>query len=106
MGGDTRIFLINLHPDLGFTPTAFSKDYKCGIRGRPAEGELSMSCDPDGETPCCSRSGWCGNKKEHCECRGCVDFRKKAPNYGELLPSDVALFIKGDFESIPAPKKI
>lgn len=30
-------------------------------------------------SPCCSRTGWCGASAEHCECSLCVDFRKRQP---------------------------
>jgi len=32
-----------------------------------------QGCDPDGNQPCCSVSGWCGNSPEHCRCKGCID---------------------------------
>lgn len=35
-----------------------------------------MECDPKLEFPCCSSIGWCGKTKAHCECKGCVDYRK------------------------------
>ena len=44
-------------------------DGRCGIGySLPAE------CDPDGENPCCSMYGWCGNTADHCSCSDCVDY--------------------------------
>lgn len=45
------------------------EDSKCGRHQGNAE------CNPQGEFPCCSNLGWCGNSKGHCECGDCVDYR-------------------------------
>ncbi|KAI8507151.1 cytoplasmic pattern recognition receptor signaling pathway in response to virus [Branchiostoma belcheri] len=50
-------------------------DFRCG-KGYPAENGKPAECDPDGKFPCCSPGNWCGNSKYHCDCSGCVDFRK------------------------------
>jgi len=48
-------------------------DGRCGptklLNGMPGE------CDPDSDFPCCSKYGWCGKLKDHCECPECVDYR-------------------------------
>ena len=48
-------------------------DGRCGSDyllpdGTPAE------CDPDGDKPCCSNYGECGNTTKHCTCHGCTDY--------------------------------
>ncbi|KAI8480404.1 hypothetical protein Bbelb_418620 [Branchiostoma belcheri] len=50
-------------------------DLRCGLR-YPAENGKPAECDPDGKFPCCSPGNWCGNSKYHCDCSGCLDFRK------------------------------
>ena len=49
-------------------------DSRCGSDyplpdGTPAE------CDPDGDKPCCSSLGRCGNIAEHCSCVYCTDYK-------------------------------
>ena len=48
-------------------------DGKCGVKYRLPNGTAAQ-CDPDGENPCCSRSGECGNKSEMCFCSDCVNY--------------------------------
>ena len=48
-------------------------DGRCG-EDHPVNGQLGQ-CDPDGESPCCSSVGECGNSDDHCKCEGCVDYR-------------------------------
>mmetsp|Transcript_7881 Transcript_7881/g.18422 ORF Transcript_7881/g.18422 Transcript_7881/m.18422 type:complete len:936 (+) Transcript_7881:134-2941(+) len=58
-------------------PVRWRTDYRCGKveedkrlpDGKPVE------CNPEGDSPCCSSSGWCGASEEHCQCDGCVDYR-------------------------------
>ncbi|KAH7703121.1 Protein T13H5.3 [Aphelenchoides avenae] len=54
---------------------------RCGRLAPPmSDGQLPI-CNPDDDAAhCCSSVGFCGNTKEHCECDGCVDFRKR-PDY-------------------------
>ena len=49
-------------------------DGKCGS-GYPLPNGTAAQCDPDGENPCCSRHGVCGNKARHCSCRYCRDYK-------------------------------
>ena len=49
-------------------------DGKCGS-DYPLPNGTTAQCDPDGETPCCSSNGQCGNTTEHCSCNGCTDYR-------------------------------
>ncbi|XP_065570729.1 myosin heavy chain, non-muscle-like isoform X3 [Artemia franciscana] len=35
-------------------------------------------CNPDGQWPCCSNAGYCGWTQDHCECKGCIDYREKS----------------------------
>ena len=56
-------------------------DRRCGSQyplddGRPGQ------CDPSGNGPCCSKTGWCGVSDLHCKCSGCTDFRQ----YGKYMP--------------------
>uniref|UniRef100_A0A914CC35 GH18 domain-containing protein n=1 Tax=Acrobeloides nanus TaxID=290746 RepID=A0A914CC35_9BILA len=54
---------------------------RCGRTAPPLpDGQIPI-CNPDDPAAyCCSNGGYCGNTKDHCECDGCVDF-KKIPNY-------------------------
>ena len=49
-------------------------DGKCG-RSYPLPNGTAAQCDPDGENPCCSSNGQCGNTAEHCSCIGCTDYK-------------------------------
>ena len=53
--------------------TKWRNDGKCGRRYRLPDSSPA-ECDPDGENPCCSSYGKCGNTTEHCSCSLCVDF--------------------------------
>ena len=53
--------------------TKWRNDGKCGRRYRLPDSSPA-ECDPDGENPCCSRYGKCGNTTEHCSCSDCVDY--------------------------------
>ncbi|XP_078582020.1 uncharacterized protein LOC144865297 [Branchiostoma floridae x Branchiostoma japonicum] len=50
-------------------------DLRCGW-GYPAEDGNTAECDPDGKAPCCSLAKWCGGSINHCNCPGCIDFKK------------------------------
>ncbi|XP_078662689.1 uncharacterized protein LOC144906364 [Branchiostoma floridae x Branchiostoma belcheri] len=50
-------------------------DSRCGSR-YPAENGKPAECDPEGVIPCCSTGHWCGKTAGHCNCRGCVNYRK------------------------------
>ena len=57
----------------------WDRSLRCGadheVGGKAAE------CDADGTYPCCSPNGWCGYTQNHCDCDGCVDYRRiPAPN--------------------------
>ena len=51
-------------------------DRLCGLYVPLPVGKYSQ-CDPDGENPCCSSSGFgvCGNTTEYCSCDHCTDYR-------------------------------
>ncbi|XP_035687677.1 uncharacterized protein LOC118423578 [Branchiostoma floridae] len=51
------------------------KDLQCG-KQYPMEDGSPAECDPDSYHPCCSLHGWCDRTPKHCECTGCIDFRK------------------------------
>uniref|UniRef100_A0A914XX33 Chitin-binding type-1 domain-containing protein n=1 Tax=Panagrolaimus superbus TaxID=310955 RepID=A0A914XX33_9BILA len=64
-----------------------------GRRGRCGQTAPALpsgdipTCNPDDVSAhCCSNGGYCGNSKEHCECEGCVDF-KKNPDYIYIKPT-------------------
>merc|ERR1712232_798799 len=42
-------------------------DYQCGYA-------INAACNPHSHYPCCSASGWCGSKPEHCNCDGCFRY--------------------------------
>ncbi|KAF4662856.1 hypothetical protein FOL47_006032 [Perkinsus chesapeaki] len=52
-------------------------DFQCGV-GWPSDdgSQQKAECNPDGQFPCCSASGWCGISRLHCECAGCIDYRQ------------------------------
>ena len=53
----------------------FRHDGKCG-RFFPLPDGAPGECNPDGDSPCCDRRGWCVNSKSStCLCTGCVDYR-------------------------------
>jgi len=45
-------------------------DWRCGPNFN------NDGCDPRSYWPCCSAWGHCGYTSAHCECSGCVDYRK------------------------------
>jgi len=45
-------------------------DWRCGPNFN------NDGCDPRSYWPCCSSAGHCGYTPAHCECSGCVDYRK------------------------------
>ena len=49
-------------------------DGRCGRQYLLPDGAHGQ-CDPDGENPCCSRHGWCGDTEKHCSCSYCKDFK-------------------------------
>ena len=49
-------------------------DGRCGSDYPLPNGEAA-ECDPDGENPCCSWNGQCGNTTEHCSCSSCKDYK-------------------------------
>ena len=49
-------------------------DSMCGSDHRLPDGTAAQ-CDPDGDKPCCSWYGRCGNSKSDCLCTDCVDYR-------------------------------
>ncbi|XP_019618452.1 PREDICTED: uncharacterized protein LOC109465540 [Branchiostoma belcheri] len=51
-------------------------DFKCGP-GFLTEDGYPAECNPDSSHPCCSRHNWCDKTTEHCDCRGCIDYRKR-----------------------------
>ncbi|KAI6182771.1 GH18 domain-containing protein [Aphelenchoides bicaudatus] len=54
---------------------------RCGRLAPLFSNNETAICNPDDPNAhCCSSAGYCGNSKEHCECPGCVDF-KKNPTY-------------------------
>ncbi|KAK0395193.1 hypothetical protein QR680_001166 [Steinernema hermaphroditum] len=50
---------------------------RCGTHApRMADGKYAI-CNPDDPVAyCCSSGGYCGSSPEHCECDGCINFRK------------------------------
>lgn len=50
-------------------------DKKCGKNVPLLADGGPVECNPEGEFPCCSVLGWCGNSASHCECSGCINYR-------------------------------
>ena len=50
-------------------------DGRCG-NYYPLPDGTPGQCNPDGDRPCCSRYGECGNTTEHCTCNSCTDYRR------------------------------
>ena len=65
------------------------KDGRCGANFT-INGNMS-ECNPDGVPygACCSPDGWCGNSRDHCDCKGCQDYRIKRKIFNILLPSNI-----------------
>ncbi|CAH1233427.1 Hypp738 [Branchiostoma lanceolatum] len=59
-----------------YRPKKWRSDLRCG-KSYPAPGANPGQCDPNGDSPCCSSSGWCGKTAAHCTCNGCVDYTPK-----------------------------
>ncbi|XP_078699837.1 uncharacterized protein LOC144926708 [Branchiostoma floridae x Branchiostoma belcheri] len=51
-------------------------DLKCGPGFRTEDG-YPAECNPDSRNPCCSPHNWCDVTPKHCDCRGCIDYRKR-----------------------------
>ncbi|KAI8520695.1 hypothetical protein Bbelb_004490 [Branchiostoma belcheri] len=51
-------------------------DLKCGPGFLTKDG-YPAECNPDSSHPCCSRHNWCDVTPEHCDCPGCIDYRKR-----------------------------
>ena len=49
-------------------------DGNCGIKFPLPDGTPGQ-CDPDGDKPCCSWWGNCGNSNIYCLCTDCVDYK-------------------------------
>ncbi|XP_070563559.1 uncharacterized protein [Ptychodera flava] len=58
-------------------PARWRDDLRCGNEFPMDDEENTESeCDPYSQYPCCSAYGWCGSSSSHCECAGCIDYRK------------------------------
>ncbi|KAI8520694.1 hypothetical protein Bbelb_004480 [Branchiostoma belcheri] len=51
-------------------------DLQCGPGFRTEDG-YPAECNPDSSHPCCSPHNWCDVTPEHCDCLGCIDYRKR-----------------------------
>jgi hypothetical protein len=64
------------HPPRKISGAPWLLNGRCGevapVQGQPGQ------CDPQSAVPCCSVSGWCGETPNHCDCVGCVDYRKRS----------------------------
>eukprot|EP00931_Biecheleriopsis_adriatica_P067644 TRINITY_DN41754_c0_g1_i1.p1 TRINITY_DN41754_c0_g1~~TRINITY_DN41754_c0_g1_i1.p1 ORF type:complete len:916 (+),score=147.29 TRINITY_DN41754_c0_g1_i1:65-2812(+) len=76
-------------------------DSKCGKNTAPLPDGKPAECNPEGDMPCCSHLGWCGNSPAHCGCKGCVDYRvaKAATTLAAKVPAAAPL------SHSPVPKK-
>lgn len=63
------------------------KDRRCGSNASPLPDGKVAECDPTGDFACCSALGWCGGSKQHCLCKGCVNYKEK---YAKELGQSVA----------------
>ncbi|XP_019641419.1 PREDICTED: uncharacterized protein LOC109482960 [Branchiostoma belcheri] len=61
---------------IDYRPKKWRSDSRCGS-SYPAPGANPGQCNPNGNHPCCSTGGWCGNTAAHCTCSGCIDYRPK-----------------------------
>ena len=53
---------------------SFRGDSKCGPENLGPNGEEGV-CLGNGDMPCCSTLGWCGNTEEHCQTKLYRDYR-------------------------------
>jgi len=64
-------------------------DRRCGTGWNLDDGATPAQCNPspsdpsitDGDGPCCSNMGWCGNSEAHCKCSGCEDYSIEVPHW-------------------------
>ncbi|XP_066270583.1 uncharacterized protein [Branchiostoma lanceolatum] len=70
---EKRYFICERAPNGG---GSYRADYRCGSR-YPAGNGYAAACNANGPSPCCSRWDWCGGSAAHCNCAGCVDYRKR-----------------------------
>lgn len=54
---------------------SYREDYRCGGSYLAPNGEVAQ-CNPNGIYPCCSPYEWCGITVDHCDCDGCIDYRR------------------------------
>ena len=57
-------------------------DGRCGIY-YPLPDGTSGQCYPDGENPCCSWYGECGNTAENCSCKDCTNYARISKEWKE-----------------------
>jgi len=64
-----------------FLSTTWRPDGRCGAKHLLADGKTPAQCNPAGDGPrqgpCCSKRGFCGNTDNHCDCVGCINFKKQ-----------------------------
>eukprot|EP01052_Picozoa_sp_SAG31_P011458 SAG31_NODE_649_length_13201_cov_12.359258_1_plen_1662_part_00 len=57
----------------GLAPIKFTLDGSCGPGVTTISG-IQAECDPTGDSPCCSASGFCGGSEATCDCPECTRF--------------------------------
>ena len=65
----------NHFQSLNFLDKKWRTDGRCGEKNGWVDERIA-ECDPDGDKPCCSRHGECGNTTEHCNCDDCTNYRR------------------------------
>ena len=70
------------------TGERWRKDRKCGSNAAPLPDGKVAECDPSGDFACCSALGWCGGSKQHCSCKGCINYKEQyAKELGQSIAS-------------------
>jgi len=105
--GNTSIFLVNIHPQVGSVEGGFKPDNQsstCDVLPDFLGSRRPRSCNPKGEAPCCMLSGSCVTSP--CKCPGCMDYslfklsKHGKTSYAHLMRENARVFRSKDFEEV------
>ncbi|XP_078688578.1 polycystin family receptor for egg jelly-like isoform X2 [Branchiostoma floridae x Branchiostoma belcheri] len=98
--GSSRVLTLCEVEVYGSKVLKWRDDSRCGD-GYTVEDGSTAECNPDSDRPCCSPYNYCGYTTDHCDCEGCVDYRKpvKCDSWTKWLNVDNP-GTTGDWESL------
>ena len=75
-----RLSLLHVIVSASSSNATWRDDGKCSGAGLSTplfapDGASLATCNPNSNSPCCSKWGFCGSSADHCDCADCVDFR-------------------------------